>query len=264
MNDPSMLVLIGVFLAAALFIVVLNDRHKAYLVRRAEQKEREPNEAWRHHQTSWKMVAWLFLGGPLLVLTIWRWGPMVLWLVLGVCVAGSIFVFGKALWWRWRNRSLIAAFKVAQSGDVDGAVLTMRREIDSRGASAARYDFLGLALLVGNRWEEALGAFAEAERLGEHSGRLANNKAMALCKLGRGEEALPLLEEACRRDPKKVQWLCNYSHVLADLGRREEALAQLRRAERLHQSFLLIPGSVRSQHQRLLQDCKQKVDALQK
>jgi hypothetical protein len=91
----------------------------------------------------------------------------------------------RFLFYVWRFRSRLAAFRLARKGDVEGAINYIEREIESKGPSADRYITLGILFNWQGEWGKSLLALEEAEWLGCPQPECLTNKALALWKLGR-------------------------------------------------------------------------------
>jgi hypothetical protein len=177
-----------------------------------------------------------------------RWGGIV-FLSMACCVA---------LAWIRRDRTRIAARRRCRSGDVEGAISTIRSAIAARGPTAGRLNDLGVYLGLQERWQDAYEVFSQAEKLGGRTPLLVCNQGMALCELGRTDEGQPLIAEACARARREPVFAANHCLVLTDLGRIPEARQELKRAERLRpwNAFL---GGDRVAVSKLIEECRQKL-----
>jgi hypothetical protein len=177
-----------------------------------------------------------------------RWGGIVL-LWMACCVA---------LAWIRRDRTRIAAHRRCRSGDVEGAISTLRSAIAERGPTAGRLNDLGAYLGLQGRWQDAYEVVCQAEKLGGRTPLLVNNQGMALWKLGRTDEGQQLIAEACARARREPVFAGNHCLVLNDLGRIPEARQELERAERLRawNAFL---GGDRVAVSKLIEECRQKL-----
>jgi tetratricopeptide (TPR) repeat protein len=252
-KDPSSWFCLLLFIGAALLIVILNDRHKAYLVHKAERKGIEPKPAWRNYRTSRYVYISLFLTSILLLL-IYQFRNV--WISLSVVLGGIVLVATVSA---WRKRLPLSAIRLAQAGDLDGATLEIRRLIERKGPSVERLNMLGLLLGLQQKWDESLDAFAEMARLGGDAPKFSASIGWVLWKMGRWQEALPLMEEGLQWSPNNLHITCNYCLLLADLGRFEEARVQVDHAERLLRSQFVFRARARRQRRELLEECRRKL-----
>jgi tetratricopeptide (TPR) repeat protein len=177
-----------------------------------------------------------------------RWWGIVI-LGMACCVA---------LAWIRRDRTRVAASRRSRSGDVDGAIGTIRAAIADRGPTAGRLNDLGSYLGLQGRWQEAYEAFCQAEKHGGRTPLVVCNQGMALWKLGRTDEGQRLIAEACARARREPIFAGNHCLLLTDLGRIPEARQELDRAERLRawNAFL---GGDRVAVANLIEECRQKL-----
>jgi hypothetical protein len=89
-------------LVVALGVVIINDRQKAALAKKAGSHDDEPNEVGKSHRTSWSYVATLLVGS-LIVIAICAYGNpkwlLLIPIILCVIVAGVILkVFAPLIW----------------------------------------------------------------------------------------------------------------------------------------------------------------------
>lgn len=136
--------------------------------------------------------------------------------------------------WRWRGQQRV--LRRASEGDPEGAIRSVREEIEFRGPTAERWATLGCLLGQQQRWEEALSAFEQADCLSDGQPVYQSNRALALLKTGRSEEALILLDEAIPKMHDTVTARCTRFRALAALGRWDEAREELSTTEDLLQS----------------------------
>jgi len=88
------------------------------------------------------------------------------------------------------------------------------------------------------RWDEALEAYEQSERLGKQEGATTlARKGVCLGKMGRLDEAIHVFEEALRAEDKSPELHYNYGYALAKAGRYEAALDQYSRALCIRQDF---------------------------
>ena len=129
------------------------------------------------------------------------------------------------------DRTVHQAHKRTKEGDLDGAILELRGDVEARPPTANRLNGLGLLLLRREDWADAHDRFQQAIALDPRRPELRNNAAVALIELGRAPEAeaiLSALAETYPRDPIIVQ---NHGRSLLALGRLDEAEARLIQAE---------------------------------
>jgi tetratricopeptide (TPR) repeat protein len=163
------------------------------------------------------------------------------------------------LYVRWRDRVWLKAVRLAQAGDVEGAVALLQDHLRQAGPSATAYNNLAMLLFVQQKWEEALRMAEEAEHVGGPQPHILGNKGLALWKLGRSQEALPYLQEAAHRLPENLLAACNYGLLLAELGQREEAAEVLRRAEQLFEKQIFLGVAVRRARKQSMEELRRKV-----
>jgi tetratricopeptide (TPR) repeat protein len=210
--------IVPVLFIGSLIVVLLNDRRKEKIVRKAERRGRLPP---RHL---------LFVATPDIAPDVFR---LIKLLVAGLVAGGVILTIALRLVSRWENPVLFRANRLAGRGNVQAAIALLREHLREQGPTALLYNNLAAFHGMQGEWEESLRLIQEAELLGGGPRRLAANKAVALWKLGRMEQALPCFEEAIRRDPYNLFLTCNYGSLLIQTGRSAEALEQLRRADSL-------------------------------
>jgi tetratricopeptide (TPR) repeat protein len=165
---------------------------------------------------------------------------------------------------RHYDRGVSRAAKQANSGDLDGAIAELKRQIEAKGLSAARANAMGCLLTMKEDWHEARRMFEEAERLGMAPSLLRANRGVALWKSGDPEAALPLLVRAALDEPFGINIRCHLCQVLADLGRIEEARAQLQSIEDLHKKQHTVPADARRNLEKYIQACRDRLAAKSK
>lgn len=165
--------------------------------------------------------------------------------------------------WRRRRNPIVRAVKLANAGDIPGAVALIeariaarRRAVAPAPAAAGEYappaglinpaakraladDVNVLGVLEGARgdWLAALARYEEADALVEGSVPIfRSNRGIALVKLGRADAGLALLDEAVADLPpddhaNRFQILRQAGDALGGLGRLDEARARLDEAE---------------------------------
>lgn len=122
------------------------------------------------------------------------------------------------------DRDVNRAFRRANEGDVEGALVDLRRAIEEKGMTVNRANGLGLLLAKQEKWDEALAAFKEAERCGgANQGTNRWHIGLALTRLGRGEEARPYLLNAAELEPHRTSLGCQICRLLVESGYRDDA-----------------------------------------
>jgi Flp pilus assembly protein TadD len=146
-----------------------------------------------------------------------------------VLVAPVVFVALVILYLfaRGYDGAVRRAQKLADAGDVDGAISDLQELIETKGPTQTRVNVLGILLLKRDRFNEAAALFRKAEELGDFKGVCRMNLGVALIRGGRAEEAIPVIEEAARVGPKVPVMQCitsiHLARAMADLDRWEEA-----------------------------------------
>jgi type VI protein secretion system component VasK len=89
--------------------------------------------------------------------------------VLGFLWVVVIVILSRVAWKVLRNfdRGVRRAQKLAQEGDVDGAIADLREQIEEKGPTQNRVNTLGTFLLKRERWDEAALMFRKAEQIGK-------------------------------------------------------------------------------------------------
>jgi tetratricopeptide (TPR) repeat protein len=178
--------------------------------------------------------------------------------------AVPIIILSKFAWQFLRNfdRGVRRAQKLAQEGDVDGAIADLCEQIEEKGPTQSRVNTLGTFLLMRERWDEAALMFRKAEQIGKaNRGVCRANLGFALLSGGKPAEAIPVLEEAARIGPKVLPLTCiiplHLSLALADLKSWNEAEEQFRRAEDASRG---LRGKARAMLNEKLEKCRQKLE----
>jgi len=234
-SEASFALAIGV---VALLIVVLNDRSKQKAARRAEQKGRKPPQRYLNNKTSWWLVLALLIFCPVVIvfaycsslLGVSHWVAIVFTTFAVAVLARVAFLYLVVV---RKLRVLNRATRLAQAGDVEGAIALSKEHMRRHGPTVFLYNNLAAYHGLQDEWSEALAMIEQAEQMGDAEPFLLGSKGMALWKLGRTDEALSSFEEACRRAPNDLGIACNYGSLLVEVGRLPEALELLRTADDL-------------------------------
>ena len=122
---------------------------------------------------------------------------------------------------------------LAEIGQYDGAVTSLRAalKLDPKLAGV-RYN-LGTVLAHLNRWAEAVAMFEEAVAESPEDAELHNNLGFALARTGRADQAVGCFERALALDPQHADAHFNLARTLTTLGRIGEAAQHLQEAARL-------------------------------
>lgn len=219
------------------------------------------------------LVALFLLGVPLLFLVprqnaqpgnivqnqppVWKKSPFTFFgfmLPPALVIAGVAVVAYRML--RHYEAGVSRAAKQANAGDLEGAIAELRRQIESKGLSAARANALGCLLTLKEEWNEARRMFDEAESRGMSPKLVRANRGVAVWKSGDPEAALPLLTEAALDNPWDLNRRCHLCRLLADLGRTDEARAQLQSIEDLHKKQRTVPAAARQSVEKHIQACR--------
>lgn len=223
-------------------IVVLND----YLIRRSVQRSEKHNRPHRFqgsvNDTSWRQVLWLVIFVPSIFgLTMFvpqfkEWigiaRPVIPFLFPFVFL-GVLLCFG---WAYWRSRHSRHALRLAQQGDVSGAIEILREQLRLNGPSAELLNNLAAIYCQQLNWNRAWETICEAESCDQNSALVKINKAVILNKLERQEEAVQSLQQAQALAPRDVSVACKCGMMLAEIGRIEEAWKMLEKAEQAFKS----------------------------
>jgi pentatricopeptide repeat protein len=223
------------------------------------------------------VIAVLFiLGVPLLLLTprqkaereqavanqppVWKTSRVTFCLLLlppAVVVAG-IGIFAYRMF-RHYDPGASRAVKQANTGDLDGGIAELRRQIELKGLSFARANALGCLLTLKKDWHEARQMFDEAERRGMSPNLVRANRGVALWRSGNPEAALPLISQSALENPFDVNLRCHLCLLLVDLGRIDEARAQLQSIDDLHKKQRTVPAAARQSLEEHIQACRDRV-----
>jgi tetratricopeptide (TPR) repeat protein len=116
------------------------------------------------------------------------------------------------------------AIQAFQSGDFDGADLSLRRilQVDSRNLPALH--ILGLIKASQSKYLEAADYLARAARIDQNDASIQFNLAKALADSGRDKEALAHHKKAVALAPNNPEAWLSYGKTASNLGRYEDAL----------------------------------------
>lgn len=245
----------------AIAVVILNDRHKARVVRRARTKGRRPAARYLNYKTSWGLVLSLLIGTTLVLYAALMARPFLRVLPIIVVAAFLAVAFGKPLLGRWRHRELLEAARMCQEGDVEGAIARTQEFLEQRGPSSVAYSNLAMYWGLKGNWEQSLEMIRRAESLPRPPQFLVMNKGVALWKLGRAGEARRCLEQAVQQSPDDLLARCNYGMLLAETGDRVEAAHQLQHAERLSARQIAFPPAARRAREQSLDALRRALHA---
>ncbi len=254
---------------------LVRGRPGALIILREQRLSLTTNKGGRNPSPAAPTPAWqwlLLLGGFGLIFWLFvpeRVGPKPpaepasrLWVL--ILLSAVAIVLPRVAWQLLRNfdRGVRHAQKLAQEGDVDGAIADLREQIEEKGPTQIRVNTLGTFLLKRERWDEAALMFRKAEQIGKaNQGVYRANLGFALLSGGKPAEAIPVLEEAARIGPKVLPLTCiiplHLSLALADLNRWDEAEEQFRCAEVASRG---LRGKARAMLNEKLEKCRQKLE----
>ena len=123
------------------------------------------------------------------------------------------------------------------SGDADQGILLLTQALASRPESADAWVYLGHALNMQRRHEEALASFDKALAISPNLPAALNNRGLALHGLERFEEAIASFDKALALDPRGADALNNRGVTQLKVDRREDALASFARALALRPNY---------------------------
>lgn len=235
MNHRALQIWVPILLGVAVLIVVLNDWTKRRAVRKAERKGQRPERRFLDYKTPfwrWMLVVFLLVFGAVFVGS-WKLPQVPPAILYGVPVCAAAIFLVLVVISRRKNRVHRTAMKLAQQGDVDGAIALLHEYMERNGPSAQVLNNLAVFQGMKARWAESLELIEQAELYGGSSPLYLGNKGLALWKLGRLDDALPFLKEAASGLRTNLITICNYGSVLAELGKHDEALEQLRKADQV-------------------------------
>lgn len=120
------------------------------------------------------------------------------------------------------------------AGQMDNAILLIRKAIEAGPDYFAPYVNLGNVLQATGQLDEAVAAFQEGLSLNPGDPAAATNLSSVLNELGRHKEAVQAAQRALANDPVFAQAHTNLGNALQGLGRMDEAEASFRMALRLN------------------------------
>lgn len=154
------------------------------------------------------------------------------WAVFGLLSLPPAVLLPLILYSWLRAGPELKAQRLLANREAKPAEQVIRNCIENSGPTLGRYNILGLALMIQERWHEAIAAFDAAARLRDNP-TVRANKALALWKSGSPESALPIMEEARKERPDDPTLALNLCQLHAEQGRIDEARSLLREAEEL-------------------------------
>lgn len=159
-----------------------------------------------------------------------------------------------------KHRKTRQALKLAQDGDVDGAISLIRQAIQDKPDSPDYWNTLGVLLIQQESYAEALSALERAEALGNTEWVTATNKALVLLKLSRFDEALDINTLECERNPKNLSAAINQCHILHALGRTDEAKQQFLVVEDIDEKLPAANAQDRSNRNTAIKELCEKLE----
>jgi hypothetical protein len=133
--------------------------------------------------------------------------------------------------WQYRRGQIHRAMKRAESGDVDGAISDLRREISARGRSPERLQALARILVLKGNWIDARKLLLEAEDVSGDLLAYRGDMAVVLRNLGRTADALAVIEPLVNSPAATLESVCISCGLLIDLRRVDEARDRVAKAE---------------------------------
>jgi tetratricopeptide (TPR) repeat protein len=245
--------LVGVPVALAFGILYLNDQRKRRLTARALIAGKRPKASWDTNKpfidlSGYPLVLFVFLVSGVVYLVVYlslerqgvtdvqlRAGTFSMLVASFVTVVLYFFVV-VCFYIRNVDPAISRAERLTKNGNPDEALASLRRAVDEK-PTANRWNAIGCELLANERWNDALSAFREAERIEGQKPIVLGNMGFALWKMGRLEEGLTLVEEARRQKPAILLFAINRCLILADLGRGGDANEELERVEQLYRQM---------------------------
>lgn len=141
---------------------------------------------------------------------------------------------------------LKVATKLLQLNDLEGAVVTLRREVKVNPNSFEAYCLLGECLVKREELDGALLAFERAISINPNFTRAYSQYGLALLHMGQKEEAIRQCQVALHVSPNDAAALCAYAVVLREDDKINEAIDQLLKA--IHLAPDLIDAKVQLGH----------------
>ncbi len=164
---------------------------------------------------------------------------------LGVAALVVAAAFGRA--W-WRTRHFTRARRLAERGDVDGAIFHLRDRVDD---AAAREDAVAILLATFGRYPEALAAARAAYEANAEIGR--STEGAILLGMGRTDRAIELLAEELTKRADDFVTRSNYALALTQAGRQRDAAAELERLRAQHDELPTVPRRAHRERTRILE-----------
>jgi tetratricopeptide (TPR) repeat protein len=244
----TVLIAFGCCIGALIFLA--NKWVKEYRAYRAAKREgslkkEPPAPLW-----AW-LVTFAIVGSTVAVYALTGWNPALIFLVV---LVGAIVVMLSVFAVQFRRKFPI--------GDPDQEILRVRNEIETKGPSAGRWNYLALLLCVQKNWPESLHAFEEAERLAVPTPIDTANKGTVLWKIGRLGEAEQHLEAAHGKDPNNFTTAVNYCLLLAEFKKIDRANELLGRVEEINHRHFIWSLAERRRRKKWLKECREQVNRL--
>ena len=146
----------------------------------------------------------------------------------------------------------VAAYRLHMAGDVDGAIARYQESIGNRPTAEA-HTFLGWALSVMNRLDDAIAECKKAIAVDPDFGNPYNDIGSYLLKQGQLDEAIPWLDQAVhatRYEPRHYPH-CNLGRIYWAKGLLNRAIAEFERALELDSTSRFAQGALAAIRQQL-------------
>lgn len=255
------IIALGIIFALIFGILYWSDRAK---IRSAAPRKKEREKRKLRRQTKWTMIAFAFavvvallvVSGKLPLPVVGQ-AARIFRIVFAIILIGVLLL---AIYASVKYRKTRQALKLAQKGDVDGAIALIRQAIQERPDSPDLWNTLSILLIQRESYEEALSALERAEALGNAEWVTATNKALVLWKLSRLEEALDANTVECQRNPKNLIAAINQCHILYELGRTDDARKQLAVVDKLDETIKPLNAQDRANRKTALDALYEKID----
>src|SRR5262249_16771149 len=153
-----------------------------------------------------------------------------------------------------QGRVAFHAVRLANAGDIDGAIALIQADMAKCGQTANNFINLAVFHAMKGQCQEALELLDRAEDLGgisSHPYLLTLNRAVSLRKIGRPSEAAALLWELREQRPEDFLVLCNLANVLIDLDRLDSAAVYYRKLEGLRAKTWVVDRETRQQYDKM-------------